>query len=29
MFIVERFEMIIIVKNFYLNSIMKSLELFP
>ena len=29
MFVGERFEMIIIVKIFNLNSIMKSLELFP
>ena len=29
MFVVERIEMIIIVNNVHLNSIMKSLELFP
>ena len=29
MFVVKRFEMIIIVKNVHLSSVMKSLELFP
>ena len=29
MLVVERFEMIIIVKNVHLNGVVKSLELFP